>query len=204
MAETTETAVPETPAPETPTPETSGRESVFERLRRAWERARERRAVRWSIDLALFAVIFSVIAAIQSADLLSSGQPAPDVQLTSLTGERASLADYRGKRTLVVFWAPWCGVCGAESDNVDRVRDWLGDRVQVVSVALDYQSRQDVEQFVAEHDVDYPVLLGDTRAREAFRIDVYPTLYVLDDEGRVDHTVVGYTTTLGMLWRTLL
>jgi hypothetical protein len=52
--------------------------------------------------------------------------------------------------------------------------------------------------------VDYPVLLGDRAAQEAFAIEAFPTLYVLDAEGHVEHTAAGYTSTLGMLWRTAL
>src|SRR5271165_6995988 len=34
-------------------------------------------------------------------------KPAPDFRLTSLDGRGVSLADYRGKKLVLVFWASW-------------------------------------------------------------------------------------------------
>ena len=39
------------------------------------------------------------------------GEPAPDFRLPNLTGETVSLADFRGGKTLVLFWNPGCGFC---------------------------------------------------------------------------------------------
>ena len=56
---------------------------------------------------------------------------------------------------------------------------------------------------VASRGVDVPVWLGDERALRDFRLDVFPTAYFLDAEGRVKGSVSGYTTTLGLVARTL-
>lgn len=169
-----------------------------------WARLRQKRWFRWATDIALFVVALIAIGMWQSRDFVETGNAAPSFELFDLDGERQSLESYAGKKTMIVFWAPWCGVCGAESDNVSRVQSLLGDRVNVTSVVLDYKGREDIEAFIDEQDADYPVLLGDRQVAADYNVSVYPTLYILDEEGRVEHALAGYTSTLGMLWRVLL
>ncbi|QDG50143.1 redoxin domain-containing protein [Persicimonas caeni] len=168
-----------------------------------WARMRQKRWFRWTVDLTIFALAFFAITMWQGRELVDAGAPAPEFVLTDMDGERHSLRDYRGEKTFVIFWAPWCTVCSAESDNVSRVKSWLGDRVNVISVVLDYQNRDAIQEFIDEHDVEYPVLLGNRGVKGAYNVSAYPTMYVIDDEGKIEHTAVGYTTTAGMLWRGL-
>src|SRR2546430_9230241 len=39
------------------------------------------------------------------------GEPAPDFSLPDLSGQTVSLSDFRGNKTLVLFWRPSCGFC---------------------------------------------------------------------------------------------
>lgn len=152
--------------------------------------------------LLLVAAVF-LIGLWQTRGHLASGA-APDLSLRALDGQPVSLAALRGKPALVAFWAPWCGVCSAQSDNLSRVRRWAGDRANVVSVAAAYGDEAEVRKHVADKGIDYPVWLGGDEAAPAFRVEVYPTIYFLDAQGRVKGSAAGYTTTLGMLARLLL
>jgi methylamine dehydrogenase accessory protein MauD len=42
---------------------------------------------------------------------LAIGEPAPDFSLPDLSGTLVTLSDFRGSRTLVLFWRPGCGFC---------------------------------------------------------------------------------------------
>lgn len=156
------------------------------------------------IETILYVSLFFGLVHWQASHLIPSGEPAPDARLALYEGGAMSLSELEGKSVLLVFWAPWCSVCGAGSGNISRVQRWLGDRAQVVSVAIDYGSLADVKNYVEKHDVDYPVLLDDGTLAEAYQLRSFPTLYMLDKEGRVKRRVTGYTTTLGMYLRTLL
>lgn len=155
-------------------------------------------------DLMLFLVLFAAVGMFQARNLLPTGEvlDLQDVELRD--GGTLSIDDLKGKPTIMVLWAPWCGVCGAESNNVSRVKRWLGDRVQVYSIALDYQTIETVDRFVEKHNVDYPIILGDDRLAKELQVSAFPSLYVLNKEGRIKHRTSGYTTTFGMLWRALL
>jgi thiol-disulfide isomerase/thioredoxin len=164
--------------------------------------SRPRRFLTLLRDALLLLAVVAAVGLWQTRGLLASGT-APALSLRALDGQPASLAALRGKPALVAFWAPWCGVCSAQSDNLSRVRRWAGDRAHVVSVAAAYGDEAEVRKHVADKGIDYPVWLGGDEAAPAFRVEVYPTIYFLDAEGRVKGSVAGYTTTLGMLARLL-
>jgi thioredoxin-related protein len=59
----------------------------------------------------------------------------------------------------------------------------------------------EVRGYMVSRGVDYPVLLGSDEVVRGFRVEAFPTVYFLDAQGRVKHSVVGYTTSLGLLAR---
>ncbi len=162
----------------------------------------ERRWFRWTRDLLVLAALLLAIGAWQARHHVR-GAP-PEAALRTLEGTPTSLAALRGKPTMVAFWAPWCGVCGAQSGNVGLAMRLAGDRARVVSVATAFEDVAEVRAYMAKHGVTYPVLLGGDEVVRAFRVEAYPTLYFLDAEGRITGSATGYTTTAGMLARLLL
>ena len=163
---------------------------------------RTRRAVRWPVDFAGLLLVVALIGLWQTRDH-ARGVPLPDLTLASLDGRAVRLSSLTGKPTLIAFWAPWCSVCRSTSDNVSRVAKLAGARVQVVSIALAYDGRPAVEHYVQSNGVDYPVLLGDDALAAQLHVTSFPTFYVLGADGRIAGSAVGYTTTLGLLWRLL-
>ena len=158
---------------------------------------RERRAFRWAADLlAIFAIVL-VVGAFQTRKHLRG--VTPSLPLSTLEGQPTSLDVYKGKKTLVYLWAPWCGVCKAESQNVSWVRSLVGERANVVSIATAYEKLDDVRAYVKD-GVGYPVLVSESADR-AFKVSAFPTVYFIDANGKISSSATGYTTTFGLLWR---
>jgi thiol-disulfide isomerase/thioredoxin len=163
----------------------------------------ERRWFRWGGEAAVVLGALLVVGLIQTRHHLGSGER-PVATFRTLDGAPVRLESLRGRPVALVFWAPWCGVCAAQSDNLSRVARWAGDRGRVASVASAFGDLAEVRAYLAAHDVPEPVLLGDQATTRAFRVEAYPTVYFLDAEGRIKGSVVGYTTTAGLLARLLL
>jgi thiol-disulfide isomerase/thioredoxin len=167
-----------------------------------WRRFRQGRAFRALRDSLIFLAVLLAVGAWQTRRHVRG--PPPEVALRTLAGEPFALASLRGKPAMVAFWAPWCGVCKAQSDNVSRALRLAGGRAHGVSVAASYEDEAEVRRHVREQGIDVPVLLADDAALGAFRVEAFPTVYFLDADGRVKGSAAGYTTTLGMLARLLL
>jgi thiol-disulfide isomerase/thioredoxin len=176
--------------------------SLPQRVVSGWRRLRQQRWTSWLIDGAIIAALLVGVGAWQNRNL-PEGTP-PPLSLATLDGGRLGLDDFKGTPTLVVFWAPWCGVCAAEADNLARVQSLVGDRARVVTVAAEYERLDEVEKYVARHEIALPVLLGGKRTARDWRVSAFPTAFVLDEDGQISHRMVGYTSTLGMLVRLLL
>jgi len=145
------------------------------------------------------------IYAWQTRDLLPDGSrdPAPALELPVVQEGRSGGNEPVSRPAVLYFFAPWCGVCAASAPQLRWYERFLGDSTPLVLVALDYESPQQVREWLARHDLDSPVLLGDARTAEAYRIRGFPTYYVIDPQGRVAARDYGFTTLLGLWWRTL-
>jgi thiol-disulfide isomerase/thioredoxin len=175
------------------------RPAFFERLRTAGQRP----FVRLLVEVGVLLLIVSAVGAFQGRGLLQGGTEPSVKALPSLDGATVTLASLRGRPVLLAFWAPWCGLCGAEAQNLAWVRKLAGDSAHVVTVAAS-GGEAEVRDFVRAHGVEGPVLLADDEVVRRFAVDVFPTVYFLDPQGRIKRSVVGYTTTAGLLLRLFL
>jgi thiol-disulfide isomerase/thioredoxin len=96
-----------------------------------------------------------------SSSLSVSGHMAPDFGLESLDGKTVHLSDFRGKAVLLNFWAIWCQPCKIEMPWFEQLqKQYAPDGLQVIGVAMDDASKEDVAKFAKNLGVDYPILLG--------------------------------------------
>lgn len=152
-------------------------------------------------DLVILTLIVSVVGWWQNRDLPARGTPMPEFSFATIDHQVVSNESLKGKATMMVVWAPWCGVCKFESPNVSRVHRWMGERANVVSLAIGYRDYASITGFVRDHRVDYPVLVGNEDIEEALKIQRLPTVFFFDEQGEVTFRTSGYTTTLGLLVR---
>jgi peroxiredoxin len=159
---------------------------------------------RWLINGLLIVTIFVGVTAWQGRNLISKQTPAPSFRLPSLSGEPVALKDLRGRRVLLYFFAPWCKVCDLSISNLNWVRKlWDEESVSIFAVALSYKELQSVEAFLERNTLNVPVLLGNRELLNSYRIRAFPTIYVLNESGDIDGSTVGYSSTIGLWWRTL-
>ena len=158
------------------------------------------------LNAGLLAVVFFGGLAFQTRNMLATdGQPAPELRGTTLAGEIYDLEEAQARPALVYFFAPWCRFCAASSGNLNRLRQWRDeDDIEIVAVALSWETVEEVREYVQRHDLNVIVLLGDGTVSRQWQVHGFPSYYVLDNQHRIIRRDMGYSSQLGLWLRAWL
>lgn len=130
---------------------------------------------RSTIMMAVVAVIFA-IAGIWYGTHRTNPTPAGPNAVTSLfsqtlpdrDGKLQPLAQWRGKRMLVNFWATWCSPCVEEMPELSALQTELGDsNLRIVGIGID--SATNIAEFAKKVPVSYPLYVGGMGGSELAR-----------------------------------
>ena len=118
---------------------------------------------------------------------------APDFSLESLEGKTMRLSDFRGKAVLLNFWATWCGPCKIEMPWFVELQQKYGSQgLQVVGVAMDDASKEDIAKFAQGMGVNYPVLIGKEAVGDSYGgIPALPETFFIGRDGKVVDKILG-------------
>src|SRR5262249_53316085 len=105
--------------------------------------------------------------------------PMVEFDLTDLEGRKWSLADLKGKATLINLCATLCGPCRKELPYVQKLREQLKDKKDVLNITLNIDEDVGmVQPFMKENQYTFPVLLGQSYA-DAQGINSIPRNWVI-------------------------
>jgi thiol-disulfide isomerase/thioredoxin len=138
------------------------------------------------------------------------GKPAPEIEAADLdTGRVLHLSDFRGKVVVLDFWGYWCGPCVGSMPRLIQLRQqFQGQPLEIVALHdQSVQSRSEYDRRIAavrkdlwnNEDLPFHVLLDrpdPTKAHDRYsegtgltcsryRIEEFPTTFVIDQQGRV-------------------
>jgi len=154
------------------------------------------RIVKIALDLFLVLAVYFAIRAYMQHDLVKG--PAPALQGNLLSGEMVNLQSLRGQAVMVHFWASWCKVCKLEQNSIDAVsKDYT-----VITVAMNSGAEAEVKKYLTENDLSFPVMVdADSSISNRFGVKGVPTSFIIDADGNIAFTEVGYTTETGLRLR---
>lgn len=139
-----------------------------------------------------FMTLWTSCAAAGELERLEEPRPAPALQLPDMKDSPASLADHRGGVVLVNFWASWCPPCLIEMPGMERLARKLEGRPFVVLAVNVGESEFKAHKALRMLNFTQPVLLDrDGKAAKDWRVAVYPTSFIVDQEGRIRYEVLG-------------
>ena len=121
------------------------------------------------------------------ANKSTRSKAAPDWQLKDLDGKPVKLSDFKGKVVILNFWATWCPPCRKEIPSFVSLQKHYRDKgLVVIGVSLDEKGPGLVKTFIAKMGINYPVVMGDQKAADAYGgIAVVPTTFVIDRNGKI-------------------
>ena len=145
----------------------------------------------WTISSRLPDAIGSPVASSPSP---REGFYAPDFKLETLTGSQVQLSSLRGKIVVVNFWTTWCPPCRAETPALETSYKAYKDvDVVILGVNLtDQDALKDVQSFVREFGLTYPILLDrDGAIGLLYQLNGLPTTFFINRQGVIRTVVVG-------------
>lgn len=123
----------------------------------------------------------------------ATGNFVPDFNAVLAKGEgEVTLADLKGKPTLLSFWTTWCPYCLRQTPLlVEAYSRWAEAGVNFVGVNVGEANAQ-VLPYLETHAITYPIGLDESgEIAAAYAVRGFPTTYFLDAEGRVVARHVG-------------
>lgn len=119
------------------------------------------------------------------------GDLAADFTLNDLAGKPVKLSALRGDRVvLVVFWATWCVPCLQEMPALmDTYAQYRSQGLEILGVVVAMnQTREGVQDFVAQHKVPYPVLWDENlKVMSKYRVDAIPQNFLIGRDGVIHY-----------------
>jgi thiol-disulfide isomerase/thioredoxin len=126
---------------------------------------------------------------VNAAKRIIIGAIAPGFTSTDTAGSVTECKDFRGKYTLVEFWASWCAPCREESPTLVRLyNQYMGKGLAILSVSIDKNSTQWKKAIRQDGYSWRNVCDGDGYAGPTaalYTITVVPTSFLLDKDGRI-------------------
>lgn len=132
---------------------------------------------------------------------LAPGTPAPDFTLPSTIGDKVTLSDYRGKKSVLLMFYPldFSPVCSVENRQCAEMLPADGggaDDVQVLGISVD--SLWAHKAFAAQNGISYPLLADfHPKGEVARKYGVYledkgiaaRTAFIVGKDGRIAEVV---------------
>ena len=113
-------------------------------------------------------------------------EPGPEFEVYSIDGRYFSSESLEGEQTLLMFWAPWCGVCRRELPKLAQYyRETGSAQMQILTIGS-ADSSDRVEAYVADHSDTFvfPTVYDDGNLLQgAYRVRAFPTYVLLDADG---------------------
>ena len=140
----------------------------------------------------LLPVIVLGILVFLGFSLLNKTQ-APNVTFTTITGQKISMLDLKGKVVLINFWATDCPGCIKEMPDLIKTYNNYKDKgFEVISVAMPYDPPAQVLNYTKQKALPFPVMHdGFGEITKAFGdVNLTPTAFIFNKKGeRIQHTI---------------
>lgn len=119
------------------------------------------------------------------------GRPAPELFVRFVGDDKGvHLSEFRGKPTIIEFWATWCRPCRRVQEDLATVKDRYGDDIHILGVSDESAKR--VRKHLAEHPARYAMAIDPKgKASLDYAVATIPAVVILDADHQVAAVVFG-------------
>jgi thiol-disulfide isomerase/thioredoxin len=112
------------------------------------------------------------------------------IKLVDVYGDVFSKNDFKGKITIVNFWATWCPPCVQEIPSLNRLNKVMSE-LPFELISINYaEDKETILKFMKKVNVEFPVLLdpnGDFAKK--WNVITYPSTFIIDPSGKIKYGV---------------
>lgn len=136
----------------------------------------------------------------QESNLLAVGAKALDFDLKDEEGNQVRLSDFRGKKVLLDFSMINCGWCKIALDQFNKPNfEFVENLVPLYINPVD--SKEKMEKYMSRIEIPFPVLIDAQELGKAYGVNGYPTFFLIDENGKIEDVVVGYSDKNILKWK---
>ena len=123
-----------------------------------------------------------------------------DITFKTLDGKEVSLADYKGKKIYVKFWASWCPICLAGLADINQLADTPPKDAVVLTVVAPGVNREknldDFKEWFSGLEYKTLPVLVDNNGQFLKKLGIvgYPSSAFIDANGKVVRVQPGHVT----------
>ncbi len=125
---------------------------------------------------------------------LAAGVPAPPISLTSVSGQKLSLADALKKGPVVAaFFKVNCPTCQFTFPFLERMYEAYGDS-KITFWGVSQNDAADTREFSREYGVKFPLLVDDDGypASNRYGLTNVPSIFLISSDGNIEGSSVGF------------
>jgi thiol-disulfide isomerase/thioredoxin len=127
-------------------------------------------------------------SAAEVLDMHHRGFPIPDVEISDLDGDDLAITGENEGLVVLEFWATWCSVCRQVSRKLEDALEEHPDAFTVLSVTS--EDAETVREHLKTHPKAHTIALDEgNRAHEAFLVNSYPFVVVVEPDGKIQAVV---------------
>lgn len=130
------------------------------------------------------------------------GQAAPDFDFSNLKGEKIKLSELKGKVVIINFFFTNCAPCVREIPFLNSLVEKYGnENIKFISISR-WENTEQLKPFLAKNPIKFDIIPSVFKDKESqmklfaeniYRVMLYPSLVIIDKEGIIRHTQVGYS-----------
>lgn len=131
---------------------------------------------------------------IYNKDLLKINSKTPEWSGISQEGKNFSSKSLLGKVVLIDFWGTWCPPCRKAMPDIEKLQQRYKGQKDVVIIGISVLEKKPnaAQDYFKSKGYTYVHIPNGDKIAKAFKVRVYPTLYILNKEGKIVQATIDY------------
>jgi peroxiredoxin len=127
--------------------------------------------------------------------LPQTGKPAPPIKVVTTSGQKVTLANYKGYVLILEFFATWCEGCNESLPHLVSLNTkYKGQGLQVLGLnpGIRGDTQAVVQRFIRDKRINFPVAMVDIDLLLEYGVQPIPAFFIIDKKGVLVRKFIGY------------